>query len=218
MDHLSVSLPEQKNYDISYGQAFQLAAEKIRNNEDLVEYCQRSESIYHISGSSQSIRLKYLGRTCQVSLPDIDITMPGVMEQVDMRDRILILHYLTRANGTPLSHKLIAYQELQEGAAYYPSFVKRAIKPLIDYFGKSPETLLSVSLELGGTASTYGDVSITFPAFNRVPLTLVLWRGDDEFPPDANILFDSTILDYLSAEDVNVLCQTLVWRLVKLLK
>ncbi len=61
----------------------------------------------------------------------------------------------------------------------------------------------------------YGDIAVTIPAFSRVPITLVLWRGDDEFPPNANILFDSTILDYLSAEDVNVLCQTIAWQLVK---
>jgi hypothetical protein len=28
-------------------------------------------------------------------------------------------------------------------------------------------------------------------------------------------LFDSTVLDYLPVEDVIVLCQTIVWRLVK---
>jgi hypothetical protein len=217
LEHLSTSLPEQKNYEVAYGLAFQLAADKLCNYEDLVEYCQRSESIYQISGTSQSVRLKYLGNTFQVSLPDITISNLDSDEEVELRDRILILHYLTQARGTPLSNKLIAYQELREGAAYYPTFVKRAVKPLIDYFGPAPEKLVEVSCGLGGVKAPYGDVAVTIPAFNRVPLTLVLWRGDDEFPPNANILFDSTILDYLSAEDINVLCQTLVWRLVKML-
>ena len=52
-------------------------------------------------------------------------------------------------------------------------------------------------------------------AFPRVPITLVLWRGDDEFPPDGNILFDRSISDYLTTEDVNVLCETIAWTLVK---
>ena len=62
LEHLSTSLPEQKNYEVAYGLAFQLAADKLCNYEDLVEYCQRSESIYQISGTSQSVRLKYLGK------------------------------------------------------------------------------------------------------------------------------------------------------------
>ncbi|GAI34732.1 unnamed protein product, partial [marine sediment metagenome] len=48
--------------------------------------------------------------------------------------------------------------------------------------------------------------------------TLVLWRGDEEFPPSGSIMFDATISDYLSAEDITVLCQTIAWKLVKSLK
>ena len=114
-----------------------------------------------------------------------------------------------------LSGQLIAYQELKEGATYLPSFFKRAVKPIIDYFGQTPERLLDAAAEIGGYKTSLGDFAVTIPAFKRVPITLVVWRGDDEFPPNANILFDSTILDYLPVEDVNVLCQTISWRLVK---
>jgi hypothetical protein len=48
-----------------------------------------------------------------------------------------------------------------------------------------------------------------------VPLTLVLWRGDEEVAPNGNILFDANISDYLSTEDVAVLSETITWRLVK---
>jgi len=47
---------------------------------------------------------------------------------------------------------------------------------------------------------------------------LVLWRGDDELAPEGSILFDSTIPDYLSTEDITVLCETIAWRLVSFLK
>ena len=39
-------------------------------------------------------------------------------------------------------------------------------------------------------------------AFPRVPLMLQLWEGDEEFPPDGNVLMDPTISGYLSTEDV----------------
>jgi hypothetical protein len=56
---------------------------------------------------------------------------------------------------------------------------------------------------------------VTINAFDRVPLTLVLWRGDEEVAPNGNILFDANISDYLSTEDVTVLSETIVWKLVK---
>ena len=48
-----------------------------------------------------------------------------------------------------------------------------------------------------------------------VPVTFVLWKGDEELPPEGNILFDSTISEYLSVEDINVLCEIIAWRLVR---
>jgi hypothetical protein len=43
----------------------------------------------------------------------------------------------------------------------------------------------------------------------------VLWKGDEEVSPNGNILFDANISDYLSTEDVTVLCETITWKLVK---
>jgi hypothetical protein len=213
-----MALPNQKNYDVAYGLAFKLAADKLAGSDDLEKQCSNSDSICQVTGTSGKVLLKYLNRAYQVSLPDVSISLLNNDEKVELRDKILILHYLTGAKGSPLAGQLIAYQELQEGAAYYPTFVKRAIKPLIDHFGQSPEKLLAISKELGGYQADYGDTAVTIPAFSRVPITLVLWRGDAEFPPNANILFDSTVLDFLSAEDINVLCQTIVWQLVKMLQ
>jgi len=46
----------------------------------------------------------------------------------------------------------------------------------------------------------------------------VLWQGDEEFPPEGNILLDRTISHFLPAEDIIVVCETVSRKLVKLLK
>jgi hypothetical protein len=75
--------------------------------------------------------------------------------------------------------------------------------------------LVDAGKRLGGQPADYGDAAVTIPAFPRVPLTFVLWRGDKEFTPDGNILFDSTIPDYLPTEDVTILCEIVAWRLAR---
>ena len=218
MEHISLALPDQKNYEYSYGLALKLAGDKLTTFKDLEEQCRKSDSVYQNVGSQPAILLKYLDRTYQISLPDIVFSVKNSPEKVELRDKILILHYLTQAKGTPLSNIKIAFKELKQGASYFPTYFQRAVKPLIDFFGKSPEALIGLTTDMGGYKDTHGDIAVTVPAFSRVPITLVLWKGDDEFPPNANILFDSTILDYLSAEDVIILCQTISWRLVKSLQ
>lgn len=218
MEHISPALPDQKNYEYSYGLALKMASEKLVSFQDIGEQCRKSDSVCQINGSTGMILVIYLNRTYQITLPDVSISIPNSSEKVELRDKILLLHYITQARGTPLSNHKIAFKELKEGANYFPTYYQRAIKPLIDFFGRSPETLEEVAKEIGSYRANHGDVAVTIPAFSRVPITLVIWKGDDEFLPDANILFDSTIMDYLSAEDIIILCQTISWKLVRALQ
>jgi len=218
MESRHLSLPNQRNYQYGYGLAYKLACEQLTKIGDIDQLCLRSGARYQVIDSQEIILLEYLNRSYQITLPDIDISLIDSQQEVPIRDKILMLHYLTSAKGVPLSNKLIAYKELPEGASYSPTFAKRAIKPLLDYFGKEPRLLLDVAQKLGGNKAEYGDVAVTINAFSYVPITLVLWQGDEEFAPEGSILFNSTISDYLSNEDINVLCETIAWRLVKFSK
>ena len=213
-----MSLPNQQNYEYAYELAYELACEQLNKIGDIDQLCLRSGAQCHVIDSQKTIILEYLNQCYQITFPDIDISLIDSQQEVPIRDKILILHYLTLAKGSPISNKVIAYRELPEGASYFPTFSKRAIKPLLDYFGKEPRLLIDAAKRLGGYKADYGDMAVTINAFSQVPITLVLWRGDDEFAPEGSILFDSTIPDYLSTEDINVLCETIAWKLVKFLK
>ena len=216
MEHISPALPDQKNYEVSYGLAFKLASQKLLAFVNLEEQCQKSDSIYRNDGKSACIELKYLNRGYRICLPEVSVAFADSAEEVELRDKILIMHYITQAKGTALANSKIAFKELKEGANYYPTYFQRAVKPLVDHFGKTPEKLVELAQEIGGYKTDLGDTAVTIPAFSRVPITLVLWSGDEEFPSEANILFDGTVLDYLAAEDLIILCQTISWKLVKL--
>ncbi len=201
--------------EYGYELAYKLACEQLINIDNIEQQCLRSGAQWQTIDSKRVITTKFLNQSYLVSFPDIEISLMDSDEAIPLRDKILILHYLSQAKGTPLTNKIISYKELPEGTNYFPTFSKRAIKPILDHFGKEPGVLVDVAAKLGGFKVDYGDVAVTINAFPRVPITFVLWQGDDEFPPEGNILFDSTIPDYLSIEDINILCEAIAWRLVK---
>lgn len=211
-------MPNQRNYEYAHKLAYKLACEQLAHLDNIELQCIKSGARYQVLDSQTIIILEYLNQSYQVGLPDIDISLIDSEQAVPIRDKILILHYFTQAKGTPITSKMIAFKELLEGANYFPTFFKRAIKPLLDHFGREPERLIDAAGKLGGHKVDYGDVAVTINAFSYVPITLVLWRGDEEFNPEGNILFDSSISDYLSTEDINVLCETISWRLVRYLR
>ena len=124
------------------------------------------------------------------------------------------MHYLIQAKGAPLTQTWITFREIPSGEFYYSAFVKRAKEPLVKTFGDRPELLIELGIKMGGAKGTEGDASLLFNVFPYIPVCLVLWAGDDEFPPDGNLLFDASISQYLSAEDIAVLSGMVVYPLI----
>jgi len=200
--------PWERGFDISY----KLALERVAKISDIKEQCRKSGAYYV---GSHEIGINYLNQPYHILLPDVKILLRDGSTEASLRDKILILHYFAGAKGTPATGKLITYEQLLGGVSYFPAFSRRAIAPLVKHFGKSPELLRKVAAKLGGREADYGDVSVTVNAFAHVPITLVIWRGDEELAPNGNILFDANISDYLSTEDITVLTETIIWKLVK---
>ncbi len=215
MKRRSLTPPNQRNHQYGYELALKLASNKLASI-NIEEQCQNAGAKLKISASNKIITLEYLNRSYQIILPEMDVSLSGSQEPVQPRERLLMLHYLIQASGSPITGNKITYKELPDGAGYFPTFYKRAIKPLVDNFGQEPHRLLDAATRFGGHRADYGDLSVTINAFSRVPLTLVLWYGDEEFVPEGSILFDGTISSYLSTEDITVLCETIAWRLVKM--
>jgi len=197
--------------------AYKLACEQLAR-ADIEQQCRRSGAQHQTQDSQKAITIEYLNRSYLITMPDTEISLVDSSEQVPIRDKILILHYFTQAKGTAVSNRLIAFRELPGGNIYYPTFSKRTMKPLTDYFGKKPAVLVSAAEGLGGYKADYGDTGVTINAFSRVPITLALWHGDEELAPQLNLLFDATICDYLETEDVTVLCEIITWRLISYLR
>jgi len=206
--HYSSHGSREQGFELSY----KLACEQLSKISDIEEQCHKSGARYV---GPNKIIIDYLNKPYHITLPDAEISLEDSKVEVPLKDKILILHYFTLAKDTPATGILITYKQLPGGISYFPAFSQRAIAPFVNHFGKDPELLMKAAAKLGGREADYGDVSVTVNAFDHVPITLVLWRGDDELAPNGNILFDANISDYLSTEDVTVLSETIIWKLVK---
>jgi hypothetical protein len=215
MDRASFNQPARRGFDEAYQQAYQMASQRLKDTADLHALCRRSGTTLADEAGKRVISLDYLGQPCHVILPDMEVSA-AKGATLSPRDELVILHYLNTADGSPLTNRLVTFKELPEGAVYYPTYVKRTIKPLLDKFADQPESFLSVAETLGGVKADTGDFSFQLKALPRVPLTVTLWLGDEELPPEGNILFDSSITGYLPTEDITVLCEILTWKLIKL--
>jgi hypothetical protein len=216
MEDKRLSPPHVKGYDQAYELSYKLASETLRATADLEEQCQRAGAEFQTSGPQTRILLQFLGSIHLITLPEITVVMAESPQPVALRDKLLILHYFNTAKGTPPTGRPVTFRELPAGPVYFPTYVKRAIRPIVDAFAKEPDRLVNAGEKLGGRRGDMGDASAVIDAFPRVTITYVLWGGDEELPPQGNILYDANVPDYLPTEDITVLTESITWRLVRL--
>lgn len=170
------------------------------------------------SGKARA-EVPFLGTLYHVWAPDGDVeyaAAEGAAKEPALWEKILVLHYFNQADGTPLAGKYISFKEIPDGRLYQPNFEKRAVQPLLAAFGAKPEEALLCGQALGGKPVDLGDLAVTVPVFPRVPVTVVFWRPDEEFPARVTLLFDRSIPRYLPTEDMVLASQMLAFRLVGL--
>ena len=197
---------------INYSAAHEVALKKFRacTLEDIAR-C----SGYPIDGNA--LALDFLGVHYKVDYPSGNFeTVPISEGELPIFTQILILHYLANPTEVKDTGTLISYKELPGGSIYIQPFTHRAIDPLVRTFGANPDSLLEVATRLGGHSNGLGDIGVTYKVFPRIPVTLILWRADDEFPASGNILFDASAPEILPTEDYAVLASSVVFAFKRL--
>lgn len=156
----------------------------------------------------------YYGTLHCVQWPAGAVSRAADGAQVDIATRILLLHYLLTADGTPLAADWIAFRSLPGGLGYDSAFQGRANLRLARAFGSSLRSFEAAAQSVSGERLSFGDSSFAFRVLPRVWLAVVLYLTDEEFPASANVLFDASASHYLPTEDLAVLGGILAGRLI----
>jgi len=124
-----------------------------------------------------------------------------------------ILSGYAEAEPVPETLKLVSFRQLPGGHAYHKAFLGRAVLSIQRMFGSKPRMLVEAAKLLGGSEVDYGKCSVRVNSLPLVPITVVLWAENPEFPASANMLFDSSISHYLTTEQIAMLSQLTSTRL-----
>lgn len=165
---------------------------------------------------SRLFRVPFLGAEYLVSYPDGKITGTRGEEDVPLAKKVCILHYLTHASDISPAGRYITFKDLPNGSIYTGPFNNRAVRPLVSIFGKKPEMLVSAGEMMGGRRVEVGDWAVTVDIFPKVPITFVIWEGDEEFPASGNVLYDASAPLHLETEDYALLPGMAVFEMKKL--
>jgi len=195
-----------------YNQAVELAINELKDKDPkLIAATSGADFKTDVDGQTV-LDLNFLNRKVIVTGPDFRFSFKDSQDEIPIQQQILLLHYLNGAKGNQTTGDWIAYQEVPDGRFYLDAFLRRAKNPMVQVFGNRPEDLVSLTKKVyGAIPFEHGDLSVVVQALPWISVALILWRGDDEFPPEGNLLFDRSISRVLSAEDIAWLAGMIIY-------
>lgn len=117
-------------------------------------------------------------------------------------DEMLILRYLEFDREVKPLEQEITFRELPGGPFYYGPISKRTTDLLAKTFGNDCERLRKALQRYPHEPLQLGDVSARIHAIGQIDVTLVYHSGDEEFAPEARLIYDKIIGSVYTTDEV----------------
>lgn len=150
-------------------------------------------------GAARTITMDLFGEQFLVSHPDYTVVGPTPLTNAE---RILFLRYLLDGRKAQPLGQYLTYREFPWGEVYLRQFTGRCINRFAFTYGSKLDLLNRIMERLPAKKLPRSDCGWEVELMEGLSIQFLLWAGDDEFPPNAQILFSDNFRYAFTAEDL----------------
>ena len=166
-------------------------------------------------GISYDFTLKFLGTVYQISWPDFQVSheaddMGFYPLETMTYARTLTIRFLLNGAEASGTGKFKTYREMPWGEVYLRQFDGRCIKRLAFSYGNRIKDFQAIMEHMHCVPVKHGDIAYQLEIFPDYLVQMILWEGDDEFPPSSQILFSDNFPISFQAEDMAVMGDVII--------
>ena len=124
--------------------------------------------------------------------------------------QMLMMRYLLEGRQSAGSGQFLPYREMPWGEVYLKPFTGRCLNRAAFIFGTRLEAFVRAMAQTRAIPLNKGDAAYQLEIIPGYDVRLIVWEGDDEFPPNSQILFSDNFPQAFSAEDRTVVGDILI--------
>lgn len=124
--------------------------------------------------------------------------------------QILLMRYIMSAKPVPFGGKFLTFREMPWGDVYIKPFTGRCLTRAAFTFGTRLPAFRAAMERMGARVLAHGDAAYEVEFLPGLLMQIIVWEGDDEFPPNSQILFSDNFSDTFAAEDRVVCADVLI--------
>lgn len=176
---------------------------------DQADICRRLPEVVQ---SDTDLTLWHYGRQFAVNRESGVISALSDNKPVDVMPQLNIYTlFWYAAESARLTGEWVPFRALKDGSPFTAAFQNGILAPLAATFSGKEDRLEEAVNALRGKRLT--DSSFLLHAFSCIPVKLMFWDSDDEFPAQANILFDKSATDFIHIESIVTIATELLYQL-----
>ena len=142
-----------------------------------------------------------LGRRFAIAHPDYTIRALDGGAVPPLPTQTFLLRYLLESKEAAWNGTWKTFREMPWGEMYIKPYTGRVLTRAAFTFGTRVDAFRAACEKMGGTPVPHGDAGYLFDLIGDYRMQILVWEGDDEFPPNAQVLYSDNFADGFAAED-----------------
>ncbi len=186
---------------------------EIENNKEEVPFSHYEELFQKLDSQEALVRhpaLKWdgkefyvnlLGQEYAISHPNYAIRALDGGKLPPLPTQTFLLRYLLEGKSVASTGNFLTFREMPWGELYIKPYTGRVLTRAAFTFGTRLAAFRSACEKMGATAVSHGDAGFAFTFLEDYRIQILVWEGDDEFPPNAQVLYSDNFAQGFAAED-----------------
>ena len=170
--------------------------DKFRNLD-----CEEAAARTGAKWDGKEFYVNLLGREYAISHPDYAIRALDGGALPPLPTQTFLLRYLLESKQAVWCGGWKTFREMPWGEMYSKPYTGRVLTRAAFTFGTRVAKFRAACEKMGARKLAHGDAGYEFDLIGDYQMQILVWEGDEEFPPSAQILYSDNFAEGFAAED-----------------
>lgn len=154
-----------------------------------------------IKWDGKEFYVNLLGREYAISHPEYAIRALDGGKLPPLPTQTFMLRYLLEGKAVSDKGSWLTFREMPWGELYITPYTGRVLTRAAFTFGTRIAAFRAACEKMGAIPVKHGDAGYQFQFLDNYRMQILVWEGDEEFPPNAQVLYSDNFADGFAAED-----------------
>ena len=166
-----------------------------------LELASVQERLSAVKWENGEFYINLLGREFAIAHPEYAIRALDGGKIPPLSTQTFMLRYLLECKDVSWGGQWKTFREMPWGEMYITPYTGRVLTRAAFTFGTRVAAFKAACEKMGAMPLPHGDAGYQFELVSGYSIQILVWAGDEEFPPNAQVIYSDNFADGFAAED-----------------